>query len=158
MKKTAIIIGILLLIVMIFISSCQPKDDSLTPSTGQTWDIDNDNSGALNPIDSNDSTAEVKEFAIESYSETIDWKFFPKFSLKNIEVNEGDTVKITVNATNGEHNFMIDEYNVSVETPINQETVIEFVADKAWTFEYYCSKPWHRAMWQWGTLTVNPKK
>lgn len=63
-------------------------------------------------------------------------------------------MKVKVTVTKGTHDFNIDEFNVHVETPLDQEIVIEFTADKVGTFIYYCSKPGHRANGHWGTLTV----
>jgi nitrous oxide reductase len=83
------------------------------------------------------------------YDETGKW-----FSLKEIDVKKGDKVRIKVTNTKGMHNFVIDEYGISQETPLNKETVIEFTADKAGEFVYYCSHPGHREGGQWGTLKV----
>lgn len=92
----------------------------------------------------------VKEFSMTSYyDETGKW-----FSEKNIAVKKGDRVRIKVTNTKGMHDFVIDEYAVKQETPLNEETVIEFTADKTGEFVYYCSKPGHRDGGQWGTLTV----
>ena len=55
----------------------------------------------------------------------------------------------------GTHDFKIDEFNVYTETPLNQEAVVEFIADKPGKFEYYCSKTGHRQNGHWGTLIVN---
>ncbi|PIR42648.1 hypothetical protein COV25_01495 [candidate division WWE3 bacterium CG10_big_fil_rev_8_21_14_0_10_35_32] len=97
------------------------------------------------------STPAVKEFTVESfYDDKGMW-----FSLKEITVNKGDTVKIKVKNIKGVHDFNIDEYGIKVETPLNEEVIIEFVADKAGEFIYYCSKPEHREKGQWGTLTVS---
>ena len=76
------------------------------------------------------------------------------FSVKEIRVKKGDRVRIAVTNIKGMHDFVIDEFGVKQETPLNEKTVIEFVADKAGTFEYYCSKPGHRAKGQWGKLIV----
>lgn len=92
----------------------------------------------------------VKEFAMDSYYDDKGaW-----FSVKEIRVKKGDRVRVTVTNTKGMHDFVIDEFGVKQETPLNEKTVIEFTADKAGTFEYYCSKPGHRARGQWGKLIV----
>ena len=96
----------------------------------------------------------VKEFVIESYTEIIDGKYFPKFSPKEITVNKGDKVRIKITNIKGTHDFKIDEFGVYTETPLNQEMTVEFVADKAGSFEYYCTKPGHRQNGHWGTLRV----
>lgn len=97
-----------------------------------------------------DMKATAKEFAMDSYyDEKGVW-----FSVKEIRVKKGDSVRIVVTNTKGMHDFVIDEFGVKQETPLNEKTVIEFVADKAGTFEYYCSMPGHRAKGQWGKLIV----
>lgn len=96
----------------------------------------------------------IKEFNMTSFYEMVDNKPKPQYSLKEITVNKGDTVKITVTVTKGTHDFNIDEYNIHQETPLNKPTTMEFKADKAGTFIYYCSMPGHRAAGHWGTLKV----
>lgn len=97
---------------------------------------------------------EVKKFKMDSFYEMVDGKPKQQFSLKEITVNKGDTVRIIVTVTKGTHDFLIDEYGINAQTPLNQPTTIEFVADKAGEFVYYCSLPNHRQNGQWGTLTV----
>jgi|SRR3989344_875483 len=96
----------------------------------------------------------VKEFSIESYTEIIDGKYYPKFSSKEITVNKGDLVRIKIKNIKGTHDFKIDEFDVYTDTPLNQEMIVEFKADKAGSFEYYCTKPGHRQNGHWGTLKV----
>ncbi len=96
----------------------------------------------------------VKEFTMDSWMETKDGKMAAFFSLKEIKVKKGDTVKITVTNTAGTHDFVLDEFGVKKDTPLNQPVVIEFVADKVGTFEYYCSKYNHRQIGQKGNLIV----
>ncbi|MEK6893141.1 MAG: hypothetical protein AABX07_02965 [Nanoarchaeota archaeon] len=96
----------------------------------------------------------VKEFTISSFTEIVDGKYFPQFSLKEISVNKGDFIRIKITNTKGTHDFKIDEFNAYAETPLNQEVIIEFTADKAGSFEYYCTKTGHRQNGHWGTLKV----
>lgn len=80
------------------------------------------------------------------------------FNPNEITVTEGDTVKIVFTNEGGTHDWVIDEFNT--RTPITQtgETAeIEFVADAAGTFEYYCSVGNHRAQGMFGKLIVEPK-
>jgi nitrite reductase (NO-forming) len=92
----------------------------------------------------------VKEFSMTSYyDEEGKW-----FSLKEISVKQGDKVRIKVTNTKGTHDFAIDAYDIKQMTPNSKETVIEFTADKAGEFEYYCSMPGHRQGGQFGTLKV----
>ena len=96
----------------------------------------------------------VKEFYMESFFVMENGTPKPQFTLKEITVNKGDTIRIVINATRGTHDIKIDEYNVFKETPTGQITVVEFTSDKAGEFVYYCSKTGNRAAGQWGTLKV----
>ena len=97
----------------------------------------------------------VKEFSMNSFYVMENGKSHPQYSLKNIEVNKGDTVVLYINTTNGSHNFNIDELNVHEETPTGSVTTVQFIASQSGEFVYYCSKPGHRANGHWGTLKVN---
>ncbi len=107
-----------------------------------------------NEIQEQNKEQTVKEFSMDSYVNMVDGKPAPRFSLENITVKKGDKVKIKINTINGTHDFVIDEFNVRSETPTGKETVVEFTADKAGEFVYYCNMPGHRANGHWGTLTV----
>ena len=80
---------------------------------------------------------------------TIDASRF-QYSQSQITVNQGDHVKIIINSVDTPHGIAIPDYGVSgVES-------VEFVADKAGTFEFRCPTPCgagHRTMT--GTLVVN---
>jgi nitrite reductase (NO-forming) len=78
------------------------------------------------------------------------------YSIEEIEVNEGDTVRIIMTNTGGSHDWDLDEFGV--DGPVisgGQTTTMEFVADKKGSFEYYCSVGSHRAAGMVGTLIVN---
>lgn len=77
------------------------------------------------------------------------------FDLKEIKVKQGQTVRIIFSNEGGMHDWVLNEFNA--RTPqINsgQTSTIEFVADKAGTYEYYCSVGNHRAMGMKGVLIV----
>lgn len=77
------------------------------------------------------------------------------FDPSEIRVKQGDTVRIVLNGLDMMHNLAIDEFDV--ESDIVEEgesTTIEFVADIAGEFEYYCSVGDHRDRGQVGTLIV----
>ncbi|MGH9858331.1 MAG: cupredoxin domain-containing protein [Acidobacteriota bacterium] len=91
---------------------------------------------------------EVREFTV------IGREF--SYSPAEIRVQQGDTVRITLqNGGTMPHDWRLDEFNAatSVITPGQQET-IEFVADQAGEFEYYCSVGQHRQQGMVGTLIV----
>lgn len=78
-----------------------------------------------------------------------------KFSPTEIKVNKGDKVKIILKNTQGFHDLVIDEFNVQTKSiGAGLEDTVEFTADKAGTFEYYCSIGNHRAMGMVGKLIV----
>jgi plastocyanin len=93
------------------------------------------------------SDGEAKTFTVEGQNFA--------YSPNTITVNKGDKVKIIFKNTGGTHDWVLDEFNV--RTPIiqtGQTAEVTFTADKAGTFEYYCSIGSHRAMGMVGTLTV----
>ncbi len=93
------------------------------------------------------ATSSLKEFTIENQG----FKFLPA----TLSVKKGDTVKITFKNTGGTHNIVIDEFNAATKTiGTGESDTMQFVVDKAGTFQYYCSIGSHRAMGMWGTLTV----
>jgi len=72
-----------------------------------------------------------------------------------IKVKKGDKVKIIFDNAGGMHNFVLDEFGVKIDPIKSGETQsVEFIADKAGTFEYYCSVGSHRQMGQKGQLIV----
>lgn len=78
-----------------------------------------------------------------------------KFDTPEIRVKAGDTVKITFKNAGGFHDFVIDEFNVKAKQGNGpSEQTVSFVADKAGTYEYYCSVGQHRAMGMKGNLIV----
>lgn len=90
----------------------------------------------------------VKEFTVSGAN------FY--FAPNTLSVNKGDTVKINFANAGGIHDLVIDGYNVRTsQISGGQSQSITFVADKAGTFEYYCSVGSHRQMGMKGTLTVN---
>lgn len=89
----------------------------------------------------------VKEF-------TVSAKNFD-FSPSTITVNKGDRVKIIFKNSEGFHDFKIDEYQVATsQLRAPGEEILEFTANKAGNFEFYCSVGTHRQMGMKGTLVV----
>lgn len=89
----------------------------------------------------------VKEFTVEGKN----FAFVPN----QIKVKKGDKVKIIFKNTEGFHDFKVDEYGVATKQFKSPGTeAIEFTADKAGSFEYYCSVGSHRQMGMKGALVV----
>lgn len=96
------------------------------------------------------TTGPLKEFTTTAYyDESGVW-----YSLKEMRVKQGDTVRIKATNTKGMHDITLDEFGIKQELSLNKEVIIEFTADKTGEFTYYCSKPGHRAKGQFGKLIV----
>lgn len=92
-------------------------------------------------------TKDVKEFFVTGNNYT----FVPP----QIVVKKGDTVKINFKDGGGFHDLKIDEFGVATKKLKNGESdTVTFIADKAGSFEYYCSIGNHRAMGMKGVLIV----
>ncbi len=92
-------------------------------------------------------TSPVKEFTVDA----TNFAFAPK----TISVNIGDKVRLNVKNTAGMHDLKIDELGVATKIlKAGESEVVEFIATKAGSFEYYCSVGTHRQMGMVGTLTV----
>ncbi len=73
-----------------------------------------------------------------------------------ITVNEGDLVRIEFSSTDGFHDWVVDEFDAAT-TQVNPEdgtVTVEFVANTAGEYMYYCSVGSHRANGMEGTLIV----
>ncbi len=152
-----IVIVILLLIVggAFFFKNMQSAslgtpDATLPPvSSDQTpsGDVLSNNIDTTQPTSTPVTSGPVKEFTINGSS----FKFGPA----SISVNKGDTVKITFKDDGGSHNLVVDGYGVSTDTLESGDSgTITFVANKAGTFDYYCSVDSHREKGMVGKLTV----
>ena len=92
-------------------------------------------------------TVNVKEFTVSGQN----FSFAPS----TLTVKKGDTVRIIFKNVGGFHDFNIDGFNVATKQIGDGQTdTVEFVADKAGSFQYFCSVGSHAAMGMKGTLTV----
>lgn len=92
-------------------------------------------------------TGSVKEFTVKG----TNFAFNPSV----INVQKGDTIKITFFDEKGTHNLIIAGYDVSSRTigPGGSD-VVQFVADKAGTFAFYCGIAGHKDFGMEGKLIV----
>jgi len=82
------------------------------------------------------TTGVVREITITAKQNQ--WRFEPEI----IEVNRGDTIKLTVvNEDDYDHGIGIDAFGISQRMPAKQTIKIEFVATQAGEFPFYCSVP-----------------
>lgn len=133
------------------ITDTQPTQDTPTEikpvEHSKTKETEAKNSSAV-------KKTSVKEIAMDSYTEVKNGQYLPRFSLKEVSVKKGDRVKFNIYVKSGNHDFAIDEFAIHAHTPTGEITTVEFVADKAGEFVFYCHKPGHRAKGQWGVLKV----
>jgi len=125
----------------------------VTPSQNTDTAVNTDTSAASGGttvnIDGSVTIGATKEFTVTNSGMT--------FATKAISIKKGDKVKITFTNTGGTHDFRIDGYNVGTKVlTVGQSETFEFTADKAGSFEYFCSVGNHRASGMVGTLTVTP--
>lgn len=98
-------------------------------------------------IDVTDSDAEVKEITVTNEG----FDFIPK----EIRVNVGDRIQLTYENGGGYHDWVLDEFDAATsQFSGGQSETIEFVADEAGDFEFYCSVGNHRARGMWGNFIV----
>lgn len=91
-------------------------------------------------------TAEGREFFVDGATDAN----------PNIVVQQGDTVAVTLCVTGGNHDWVVDEFDVATAVMGAGEdcSTVEFVADQVGEFEYYCSVGNHRAEGMYGALVV----
>lgn len=77
------------------------------------------------------------------------------FDLKEMKVKKGDKVRVTFKNAEGFHDWKLDAFGAATgRLQAGGSETVEFTADKAGTFEYYCSVGSHRAMGMKGNLIV----
>lgn len=139
-----VIIGLLLVGgVYYFVSGSmsQPTNSGLSTNPTPTSSIGGGPGGNIT------GTAEVKSFTVEG-------KPF-EYSPSEIKVKQGETVQITFKNLAGFHDLTIDGLNVATKQISAGETdTVQFIADKAGTFEYFCSVGTHREQGMVGKLIV----
>ena len=98
-------------------------------------------------IDLTEDTSEVKEIEVGSQG--------LRFTITEIRVNLGDTIRLTYVNGGGRHDWALAEYRVATKVITGgQSDTIEFVADKAGDFEFYCGVPGHRQAGMVGRFIV----
>jgi plastocyanin len=147
-STTKIIIVVIALIILaggafFFLS----RREVSAPTTTQQTQTQSTETAQSTPTSEPLAQGETKRFSIEASNF--------KFSLPEIRVKKGDTVKINFSVREGFHDFVIDEFNVrSKQHPAGESETIDFVVDKTGSFEYYCSVGNHRQMGMVGKLIV----
>ncbi len=98
-------------------------------------------------VDVTGDTSEVKEIEVGSQG--------LRFTVTEIRVNLGDTIRLTYVNGGGRHDWALAEYKIWTEVITGgQSDTIEFVADRAGEFEFYCGVPGHRQAGMVGRFIV----
>jgi plastocyanin len=123
-------------------------DQTLTENQGEVAGIVTDTSSTTDSGSSEgDVAGAVKTFNVEANNF--------KYSVSEIKVKKGETVKIVFKNVEGFHDWVVDEFSAKTkQLKAGESETIEFVADKSGSFEYYCSVGSHRQMGMKGKLIV----
>ena len=151
MTKKLSILSILLC-SLLFLSACSqaPTEEVEKPSSDDTPTLegivvapvtDSDEEAepaekAPTPVPAPDPEPEPAETSVKSF--TIVAKQFD-FSPSTITVNEGDTVRLSINSTDVDHGIAIPEFGVSKVIPGGETVSVEFTASKKGSFGFFCS-------------------
>jgi len=148
MKNIYVILIILIILtgVLFFFGMGKKAEAPVSTSDIMENGVISNNMPTIDTPDTKEALA-IKEFVVTGQN----FSFEPAM----IKVKKGDRVKITFQNTEGFHDFRIDEYGVAAKQAKSPATeVLEFTADQAGSFEYYCSVGTHRSMGMKGTLVV----
>lgn len=127
----AVVVVIFILAGSLLFKGQAPKYPTKETSTSKT--------GTLN--------GNVREFLLVGR----DYTFFPI----EMQVKKGETVRVVFKNNQGFHDFRVDGYEVGTkQISEGERETVEFVADKAGTFEYFCSVGNHRQQGMAGKLIV----
>lgn len=125
----------------------QQQTQPVVTTPSMSTDTNQGTSSSMMNTASDSAQGAVKEFVVDGSNF--------KFSPSTLTVNKGDNVKITFKNLQGTHDFVIDELGVKTPTiTAGKDEVVNFVADEAGSFKYYCSVGNHRAQGMEGTLVV----
>lgn len=142
----------ILLLVLVLLVGCSQTVEM--PDTTQVPEEEPDEGEAQNILE-DEERAEGPDvtFVMEggNYYFEMDGQRGPE-----LKVEQGDLVRIEFSSTEGYHDWVLDEFDARTEriTPEDGKTSVEFVADEAGAYEYYCSVGSHREQGMFGTFIV----
>jgi len=160
MKKTITIIVVILAVwfgYMTVRGLSNDSDDAILPNSERMNNQMSDDADVIGDMaQEQNSMPEFQVDAPEDQQKNFDvigTNF--NFSLKEIRVKKGDTVRVNLLSNEGFHDWVVDEFDASTERVGQAQTSsVIFVADKAGEFEYYCSVGNHRMLGMIGKLVV----
>ena len=154
--STVIIIGVLIVAgILVFKdrNSNTANNSEVTTETTNTGTTESTTTGSVDittpvgGVSSEVTTGEIKKF-------TVTGKNF-SYTPNTLNVNKGDQVEITFINSQGMHDFVVDGYQARTKIiKTGEKEILTFSADKAGTFEFYCSVGEHRQMGMVGKFIV----
>lgn len=151
MRKEIFIIMLMLIVMLVSACSAQQTTTNTDSMVGGGSDVavqENNVNPDSGTEDAVEPTGEVKEFTVEAYQ----FGFEPSV----IEVNQGDTVKLSAYTRDVPHGLAIPEYGVDLYLDSSEPVTTEFVADTKGEFTFFCNVPCGRGHSSMrGTLIVN---
>ena len=171
MKLVVILLGIVIVIGTIVLFQMDASSDAAPTEAGETMNHDGmsaeemeamghsdaveaSESDGMNVTDGTSAATSEETAETNTVSFTVD-SFAFGYSMNEIRVKEGDTVTVNLTNSGGMHDWVVDEFNAATDViPAGGATSVTFVADKAGTYEYYCSVGNHRERGMVGTLIV----
>lgn len=139
----------------IYLASKQnaPAPSAVPIGDTQTQEINVEEDTSTSDEEETNGTEAMEKGEVKSF--TVEGSNF-KFSVPEIRVDKGDTVKVTFVNKEGTHDWVVDGISSArtKQLQAGESETVTFVADTAGTFEYYCSVGQHRALGMKGNLIV----
>ncbi len=129
-----------IIVLTLFIISCTPAREQREPQRPQTQKTIpiTEQTVKVSP-----ATSKLTEKSPQKPEETVkEFKIIMEkftFTPSTITVNKGDTVKLTITSLDVTHGVVIPEFNINVQAKKGETETVEFIADKAGTFTFYCA-------------------
>lgn len=153
---------VFLVLISLFIAGCSsnetmPENTPVNQTPGETNSVEEPQGTPLENSTPDEDLAE--QGSVDTPSDVdrvieID-AFNFGYSKEEIRVKQGETVRIIMTSTGGTHDFVVDELNLqSGVISTNGVTEIEFEANQAGVYEFYCSIGSHRQAGMFGTLII----
>ncbi|HBC73124.1 MAG: Plastocyanin [Candidatus Amesbacteria bacterium GW2011_GWB1_47_19] len=165
MGKNIVIIGVILAVGLALVGGgvwWLQRKESGAPGTGEVMrgpeivtpadEFEPAATPELSPVPT--QATEIQGGAVNIKKFTVEGSNY-KFSPATIKVKKGDTVQLTFKSMDAIHDWSLDVFDAATnQIGEGEEEEIEFVAEKAGTFEFYCSVGNHRQMGMKGKFIV----
>ena len=111
-------LGICLVAILLIVAGCGSNQAATQDNTPDS-------------MEKTTTSGETKEFTMTAKR----WEFSPD----TITVDKGDKVVLNIQSIDVTHGFAISAFGVNSRLEPGETTVVEFVADKSGTFQFFCS-------------------